>query len=141
VYLVITVRTSKKWCCLPIIVQASRSKGVCLLAHLCFFWFNVWTFMRKMLNSLFDVLFLMHNALLKMLFYEHLNMFGHSNLKMTETWCWTLCSKVWYWYHVFLAEQSYVECFPSWLSLIFSFLCNFLMNFSYLSQPQELKYK
>jgi hypothetical protein len=41
--------------------------------------------MRKMLNSLFDVLFLMHNALLKMLFYEHLNMFGHSNLKMTET--------------------------------------------------------
>jgi hypothetical protein len=41
--------------------------------------------MRKMLNSLFDVLFLMHNALLKMLLYEHVNIFGHSNLKMTET--------------------------------------------------------
>ena len=42
-----TVRTSKKQCCLPIIVQASRSKGVYLLAQLCFFWFNVWTFMRS----------------------------------------------------------------------------------------------
>ena len=66
----------------------------------------------------FDVLFLMHNALLKMLNghvnilkNEHVNIFGHSNLKMTETWCWTLCSKVWYWYHIFRAEQSYVEWF------------------------------
>jgi len=74
-----------------------------------------------------------------------LNIFGHSNLKMTATWCWTLCSKVWYWFHVFLAEQSmlngFFEQIPCWLSLIFSFLCNFSMNFSFLSQPQELKYK
>jgi hypothetical protein len=107
---------------LTIIVQASRSKGACLLAHLCFFWFNVWTFMRSpfydlsifcisMFSLQFDVLFLMHNAFLKMLLYEHVNIFGHSNLQMTETWCWTLCSKVGYWYHVFLAEQSYVEWF------------------------------
>jgi hypothetical protein len=35
-----------------------------------------------------------------MLLYEYVNVFGHSNLKMTETW-----------YHAFLAEQSHVEWF------------------------------
>jgi hypothetical protein len=35
-----------------------------------------------------------------MLLYEYVNVFGHSNLKMTETW-----------FHAFLAEQSHVEWF------------------------------